>query len=182
MEELLGLPHLRALQMPHFGGQPLNRTGDYPQGAEESGVPVARNDLGGDRFSPQSQPLRHVLLNAWIQMCERADRAADRGDRNFGACGQQSLAVAGEFRVVPCQLQSKGRGFCMDAMAAADGDGVFMLDRPRLQRSHHRVNISQQDVRGLGQLHRQRRIQNIGTGHALMDEPASQDRLLRPAR
>ena len=53
MKELLGLAHLAALQVADFGGQPLDAGGDHPQRAEIRRVPVARDDLGGDRLRRQ---------------------------------------------------------------------------------------------------------------------------------
>ena len=64
------------------------------------------------------------------------------------------------------------RGFGVDAVAAADGQGVFVLDRAGLQRRHHGVDVGQQQVGGLGQLHRQGGVQHVGTGHALVHEAA----------
>ncbi len=52
MEEFFRLPHLGALQVAHFGGQPLDGAGDDAESAEERRVAVARDDLGGDRLRP----------------------------------------------------------------------------------------------------------------------------------
>ena len=50
VEELLGFAHFAALEVADFGGQALDAAGDDGQGAEEGGVAVAGDDLGGDEF------------------------------------------------------------------------------------------------------------------------------------
>ena len=58
----------------------------------------------------------------------------------------------------------------MDAVAAAQADAILVLDRASLQRGQQAVEIGQQDVAGLGQLHRQAGVQHIRRRHALVHE------------
>ena len=58
----------------------------------------------------------------------------------------------------------------MDAVAAADGGGVFMLHRAALDRGQQGVDILQQNVGGAHQLQVQRGVQHVAAGHALMHE------------
>ena len=103
-------------------------------------------------------------------MREGADCTADRDHGDLGTRGEKALAVAGELGVMAGQFEAESGGFSVDAVAAADGDGVFVLERSGSQRRHDGVDIFQQDVGGLSQLHRQRGVQHVGTGHALVHE------------
>ena len=58
----------------------------------------------------------------------------------------------------------------MNAVAAPDGGGVFMLHRAAIDRGQQRVDVGQQDVGGLRQLHAQRRVEHVRAGHALVHE------------
>ncbi len=131
VEELLRLAHLGALQMPHFGRQTLDARGDHAQRGEERGVAVARDHLGGDRLGGEPQLLRHVFLHARVDMREGADRARDGAGGDLGAGGEQAGLVAGELGVMPGELQAEAGRLGMDAVAAADGEGVLMLDGAR---------------------------------------------------
>ena len=124
-----------------------------------------------------------VFFHARIEMREGADRAADRGHGDLRPRGDQARAVAGELGVVAGELQAERGRFGVDAVAAADGQGVFVLERARLQRRQHGVEVRQQQVGRLGQLHRQAGVQHVGTGHALVHEAAvGTDRLGQPGQ
>ena len=58
----------------------------------------------------------------------------------------------------------------MDAVAAADGDGVLVLEGALLQRRQKRVEIGEQDVAGARKLHGEAGVEHVGRGHALVDE------------
>ena len=131
VEELLRLAHFAALQVAHFGRQPLDPARDHGERAEIGGMAVARDDLGGYRFDGQAELLGHIRLNARVHMGEGADGAADRGHRHFGTRCQQPGAIARKFCVVAGELQAEAGGLGMDAVAAADGECVLVLERTR---------------------------------------------------
>jgi hypothetical protein len=58
----------------------------------------------------------------------------------------------------------------VDAVGAADTDRILVLEGTGLERLQHHVQICQQLIGGLGQLHRQTGVQHVGGGHALMDK------------
>ena len=68
------------------------------------------------------------------------------------------------------ELQAEGGRLGMDAVAAADGERALVLEGAALQRLQHRVEIGEQEVRRLRQLHRQAGVEHVGGGHALMEE------------
>ena len=113
---------------------------------------VARDDLRGDRLDGEAELLRDMLLDPRIDVGEGADRPRDGAGRDLGARRDQPGAVAGEGRVVAGQLDAEGRGLGMDAVAAADGQRVLVLQRALLQRGQQPVEVAQQDVGGLGEL------------------------------
>ena len=59
----------------------------------------------------------------------------------------------------------------MDAVAAADGRRQLMLERAALEHLEQCVEIGDQQVGGLLQLHRERGVEHVGAGHALV-QPA----------
>ena len=59
----------------------------------------------------------------------------------------------------------------MDAVAAADRRRQLVLERAALQHREQRVEVGDQQVRRLLQLHRERGVEHVGAGHALV-QPA----------
>ena len=94
---------------------------------------------------------------------------------------RQPFAVAGKFGIMPGQFEPERGRLGMDAVAAADGEGELVLERPRLQCRQHRVEIRQQQLGRLGELHRQAGVQHVGAGHSLVHEAAVRpDRIGQP--
>ena len=58
----------------------------------------------------------------------------------------------------------------MDAVAAADGDGVLVLEGAALERGEQRVDVGEQDVGGAHELHVEAGVEHVGGGHALVHE------------
>ena len=114
-------------------------------------------------------------------MGERAHRAGRLRHRDLRPSRRQPFAVAGKFGIMPGQFEPERGRLGMDAVAAADGEGELVLERPRLQCRHHRVEIRQQQLGRLGELHRQAGVQHVGAGHSLMHEAAVRpDRIGQP--
>ena len=82
----------------------------------------------------------------------------------------EPLAVARELGVVPGELEAEGGGLGMDAVAAADAERDLVLEGAALERGEQRVEVGEQDVGGLLELHREAGVEHVGGGHALMDE------------
>ena len=82
----------------------------------------------------------------------------------------QPLAAARELGIGLRQLDAEGRRLGMDAMAAADGDGVLVLEGTALERRKQAVNVGEQDVAGPGELDVEAGVEHVRRGHALMDE------------
>ena len=169
-EEFFRLPHFRPLQVADFGRDAFHRTGDHAQDGEEHGVPIARDDLGRYRLERQAEPLRDVFFHSRIDVGERAHRPGNGTGGDFLARSFQTLTAALEFGIGLGEFQAKGRGFGMDAVAAAHANGVLVLHRPGFKRRQHAVHIGQQDIGGAAELNGQACIQNVGRSHTLVDE------------
>jgi YjbE family integral membrane protein len=82
--------------------------------------------------------------------------------------------VAGEF-------EAEAGGLGVDAVAAADGEGGFVLEGAALERGHHRIQPNEQEIGGARELDREAGIEHIGRGHAEVKEPRLRpDRLGKP--
>ena len=75
----------------------------------------------------EAQLLRHMGLDAGIDAGERADGAGNGAGRNLRPRGLQAGAVAGEFGIVPGQLDAEGGGLRVDSVATADTEREFVL-------------------------------------------------------
>jgi hypothetical protein len=67
----------------------------------------------------------------------------------------------------------------MDPVAAADRRGVLVLQRAALDRGEQRVEVFEQQIAGLRQLHRQGGVKHVAAGHPLVHEPRLGTHLLR---
>ena len=146
------------------------RRGDDAEGGEERGVPVARDDLGRHRLDGEAELLGDMLFDPRIDVGEGADRAGDGAGRDLGPRRHQPRAVAREGGVVAGELHAEGRGLGMDAVAAADGERVLVLQRALLQRRQQLVDVAEQDVGGLGELDGEAGVEHVRRGHALVHE------------
>src|SRR5215469_7718030 len=68
------------------------------------------------------------------------------------------------------ELQPERRRLRVDAVAAPHGWRVFVLESAPLQPREQRIQIRQQNVRGLFQLHRKASVEHITRRHALVHE------------
>ena len=168
-ERLFDLAHLGFLQAADLGREALETGPGDRDRREQHRMAVARHDLGGDVLAPQPQPLHHPRL----------DRGRDRG---VGADGARELAE-GELRESVLetgdvavglegeagQPQAEGGGLGVDAVGAADAERVAVLQRPRDQGVAVGSGAGDDDLPGPAQLQRQRRVEHVGGGEAVVD-------------
>ena len=141
-----------------------------PSAAKKRRVPVARDDLGGDRLDREPELLRHMRLDPGVDIGERADRARDRAGRDLGARPGEAVAVARELGVVAGELEPEGRGLGVNAVAAPDAGGQPVFAGAASQRLHHRRDPAIQQIGGAAELHREAGVQHVRRGHAAMHE------------
>ena len=169
-EILFGFQNLGALQMADFGGDALDRGGDDAKRGEIHRMAVARDDLGRDRFGGQAHGLGDMLFNARINVGEGADRARDGAGGDFRARIDQASTAAVEFRIGFRHFQTEGHRLGVDAVRAADGDGVLVLIGATLDGGQKCVDRLKQDIGRLGELDGETGIENVRRRHPLMDE------------
>ena len=165
-----GFQHFGALQVTHLDCQPLDRAGDDAQCGKEHRVAVARDHLGRYRFDRQTQLFGNVFFDCRIDIGERAHRSRDRASGDFGARRDQPRTVAGEFGIGLGQFLAERGRFGMDTVAATDGGGVLVFQRAALECGQQCIDVGNQQVRRARQLHAERGVEHVRTGHALVHE------------
>ena len=134
-EIFLGFEDFRALQMADFSRQPFERTGDDTQRREIGSMTVARESLCVETGSVSRPSLRRdMLFDARVDIGECADGAGDRTDRDLLPRGDEPGAGTHKFGIIARELHTESRGLGMDAVAAADGDGVLEFEGAALER------------------------------------------------
>ena len=131
----------------------------------------------------EAELLGDVLLDPRIDVGEGPDRPRNGAGRDLGARRDQPGAIAGEGRIVAGQLDAERRGLGMDAVAAADGKRVLVLQRALPERGEQAVDVAQQDVGGLGELDGEAGVEHVRRGHALVHEARLRaDELAQPGQ
>ena len=103
-------------------------------------------------------------------MREGADRAGNRAGADILLRPQKPLLRTRELGIGEGELQSECRRFGVDAVAAADCDCIFVLDRAAFQRFEQGVEVRKQNVRRPRELDRKAGVEHIRRGHALVHE------------
>ena len=111
-----------------------------------------------------------MLFDLRVDIGECPDRARDGAGGDFRARRDQPRPAAVELGIGLRELEPEGHRFGMDAVAAPDRRGVFVLFRAALDGRQQRVEIGQQDVGRAHQLDRKRGVEHVRTGHALVHE------------
>src|SRR5690349_10109259 len=90
----LRFAYFGALPVPNVQSKLLQRGGDRRERTEILGINVALDHLRRDRRRFQTKPRANFFFNRRIEVCKRADRAADLSYRDSVFRTQQPLAVA----------------------------------------------------------------------------------------
>ena len=112
-----------------------------------------------------------MRLHARIDLREGADRAGDRAGGDLLARRDQPLARAGELGIGDRELDAEGGRLGVDAVRAADGRRLLVLEGAALQRGEELVDVGDQDVGGARELHVEAGVEHVRRGHAGMHEP-----------
>ena len=134
-------------------------------------MPIALQDLRRRLCRAQAEAIERILFHfgGHVRVC--AHGAGELADAQLVAAVLQSLAVASHLRDEDRQLVAKGRRLGVDAVGAADGERVLVAHRQLGQDLFQLAKVFGQDVRGLLDLQRQRRIQDVRGGQAEMNPP-----------
>ena len=120
------------------------------------------------RFGFETELFCDMGFDPRVDVGERPDGARERAGRYFPTRGNETLAVAGEFGIVPGELEAKGRRLRMDTVAAADCRRVLVLESAALECAEQGVEIGEQQVGRLLQLHGKRGVEHVARRHALV--------------
>src|ERR1051326_1140168 len=171
-EKLFGFEHLGALKVAEFGGPAFDAGADESQCADEFGVDVALNDLGGDGRRAQAEFLADVSLNFWGKMGTGAHSAGKFAHCHGFARGFEAFESAAKFVIHERHFQAKSGWLSMDTMAAANhGDE---LEFPGFGRDDFSkgADVIEQNVGGLDHLDGESSVDNVAAGEAKM-QPAA---------
>ena len=175
-EELLHLPHLRALQAAYLRGELLQGGGDDGERRNELGVAVALHDLVGQRRDGESQGGARVLLHLGGDGGVAAHGARRLADGDLGAGIGEALAVAEHLLAPQRQFEAEGDGFGVDAVGAPHLKGVLELDGALAQYVDEAVCVGEQDRARVAQLHAERGVLHVVGGEAEVDPSAPRRR------
>ena len=165
-KRFLDLKNLGALQMAQLGRDPVERAADQRQGREKGGVPVTRDHLGGNGFRHQPQARTNSRFDRRIDIGIGANRPRDFADRNLAPGLLQAILVAFHLGEPVGDFKTKGNRLGMHAVAAADHDRVPMFPGAAPQHVEQGIQVGQQLVRCLAQLHGKAGINHIRRGQA----------------
>jgi hypothetical protein len=171
-ERLLYLGHLGAREMAHLECELVERRrGDRERG-EQLRVPVALEDLrrGGSRLQAESLAGDALEIGIGRRVCadgarELADAHAVERARDTGACAVELEGPAGE-------LDAEGRRLGVHAVRATHLEGFAVLLGPRRHDGQRAVEPGDDEGAGLADLQRERRVDDVGGGEAVV-EPAA---------
>ena len=106
-----------------------------------------------------------------IDMGEGADRAGDGASRDLLARPHHALARARELGIGARELQPEGSGLGMHAVTAAHGQRVLVLEGACFERGKQGVEIGDQQVRCLDELHVEAGVEHVRRGQPRMQKP-----------
>ena len=109
----------------------------------------------------KAQSLAHGGFDRRIEVREHADRAGDLADGNDLARARDAHAIARDFRVPERQLHAERHRLGMHAVRAADHRRAAMLERARADGRGKRIEVRQNQIAGLAQLQRLRRVDDV---------------------
>ncbi len=109
-------------------------------------------------------------FDARIDLRKGADRAREGRGRDLFTRRNQPFPRARKFRIGEGELEPEGGGLGMDAVGAADGGGVLVLEGAALERAQERLEIGDQEIGGALELHIEAGVEHVRGGHALMHE------------
>src|SRR5882724_8117441 len=127
---------------------------------------VALNNLIGNqrRFKPAL--FAYVGFNPGGDLRESPDRPRNLTDTNILDCFLKPGEMARHFLIPESELQAEGDRLGVYAMGAADHDRPLVFVRLTAQHPHQILDVPLEDCRRFFELNRQRRIHDVGRGHA----------------
>ena len=170
-ERLERLAHLGALEVADLEGEPLERGADAGDRVQEGRVPVAGDDLGRHRLAIEAEGPEGRLLDAGIGVGVGAHSAGQLSDADAGERSFEPHATAAQLAEPAEQLQAERGRLGMHAVRAADRRRMPVLLGACAERDVDGVDALEQDPARVSELERQRRVDDVRRGEAVV-EPA----------
>jgi hypothetical protein len=114
---------------------------------------------------------QHLVLDVRREVGVGADRAGELADGDRVARGGEPAAVAVDREGVTGELEPEGGRLGGDPVGAAEAERVAVLQRPVAQRRDQAVEPRGEQPGRLDQLERQRGVEQVRRGHAVVDVP-----------
>src|SRR6266705_2705766 len=105
------------------------QTRSASSGLRLCGMPIALHDLGGDGLDAQAERGADLLLEGRLAVRVLAHGPGELADGDGRPGALEPLAVAARLHVPDRRLEAEGRGLGVDAVGAADGQGVLVAHR-----------------------------------------------------
>ena len=179
VERLLGFANFGLLQRANLGGELFQRGADERERGHELRVPVALDDLRGSVFDAQPEVRADDLLQRRGNGGVRAHGAADGADGDSVARARQPFAVAAHFVHPHRQLQAERRRLGVHAVGAAHAEGVAMGGGLPLKHHDERVDVGEQQVRGVPELEARGRIPDVRAREPEVNPPPFVPKVVR---
>ena len=170
-ERLLDLAHLGPREMPQLEREPLQRGREQRERVQHLGVPVALEDLGRARRRLEPEPLAGDPLDLGIGGRVRADGARELADAHPLERARDPGPVALERERPAGELEPERRRLGVDAVRPPDRDRLAMLLRSGDDRREGALDPVEHERPGLADLERQRGVEHVRRGEAVV-EPA----------
>ena len=167
-EKLLHFQNLRALEMAKLGRPTVDARRDERQRGRKFRVPVALDDLRAQDRRFQAEAFAHRLFDARIEVCVRADRAAEFADAHALTSLREPFLGAAELVVHQRQFQPERQRFRVDTVATPDHRRIFERHRPRGNGGSQASEVFEQEVAGRRHLHGQCRVEDVRGGQPLV--------------
>ena len=161
--------HFRSLEVTDFQGHLGEDAGNDAQGGYVFCMMVALYYLGGNDFRFQAQFFAYVFFYEGIDVCIGAYGAGEFAYGHFVSGPFHAVDVPEGFGVPEEEFQSKGGGFCMNAMGSADGGGMFEFYSSSLQYFCQFFQVVDEDFGGLFELYVEAGVLHVGGGEAHVD-------------
>ena len=170
-ERLLRLEDFGALEIPDLERDLLERGREERERAHELGVPVALDDLGGDRLRDEPELAADLLLDVGVDVSEGPHRARDLPDPHGLLGPPQALEVSARLGMPEGRLEPEGGRLGVDAVGAADHQRLLVGEGEPAERLAEALEAVEQQVGGALELERERGVDDVRRRQPQVDEP-----------
>ena len=171
-ERLLHLADLGAREVPDLEREGVERRRDDRERREELRMAVALEDLRRGRRGLEAEPLAREPLELGIGRGVGADRARELADAHPLERPRDAFLAARQLERPAGELEPEGRRLGMDAVRAADLQRLAVLLGARRDDCEGAVETREDQRARLADLQRERGVDDVGGGEAVV-EPAA---------